>query len=206
MACSTCKHVEIVEPEKSGLQYSLAYGVTTVEGLLGRTYSLKTPLIPKPHTPRGGWGVKLYVYGHANPITGSSASAVFAKCSEFLTLNGFAYTDLDLPASGDTSATISARVTAARAVQTARFQGHDKVRVNADMEGSLLDQVAAPDPEGRTLLARVAERFGLSARGYHRVLRVARTIADLDGAADVRLPHIAEAVSYRLAVGAKSNG
>lgn len=96
MACSTCKHVEIVEPEKSGLQYSLAYGVTTVEGLLGKVYSLKTPLIPKPHTPRGGWGVSLYVYGHANPITGSSASVVFAKCSEFLTLNGFAHTDLDL--------------------------------------------------------------------------------------------------------------
>ncbi len=114
-----------------------------------------------------------------------------------------AYTDLDLPSHGDTSATVAARVTAARNLQTARFQGRDKVRVNADMEGSLLEQVAAPDAEGRALLARVAERFGLSARGYHRVLRVARTIADLDGAADVRLPHIAEAVSYRLAVGAK---
>ncbi len=114
-----------------------------------------------------------------------------------------AYTDLDLPASGDTSAMVGARVSAARAVQTIRFQAHDKVRVNADMEGRLLEQVAAPDLEGRALLARVAERFGLSARGYHRVLRVARTIADLDGAADVRLPHIAEAVSYRLAVGAK---
>lgn len=115
-----------------------------------------------------------------------------------------AYTDLDLPASGDSSATIAARVQAARARQSTRFAQHPATRVNADMEGALLEEVAAPDPEGRALLAKVAERFGLSARGYHRVLRVARTIADLDGAAQVRLPHVAEAVSYRLAVGAKS--
>jgi magnesium chelatase family protein len=115
-----------------------------------------------------------------------------------------AYTDLDLPASGDSSATVAARVQAARSLQTTRFQGSENTRVNADMEGSLLEQVAAPDPEGRALLARVAERFGLSARGYHRVLRVARTIADLDNSSGVRLPHIAEAVSYRLAVGARN--
>jgi magnesium chelatase family protein len=115
-----------------------------------------------------------------------------------------AYTDLDLPSSGDSSATVAARVQAARALQTKRFQGHENTRVNADMEGSLLEQVAAPDPEGRALLAKVAERFGLSARGYHRVLRVARTIADLDASPSVRLPHIAEAVSYRLAVGVKN--
>ena len=115
-----------------------------------------------------------------------------------------AYTDLDLPASGDTSAMVAARVTAARDVQALRFKDHAGMRVNADMEGGLLEEVSAPDPEGRALLAKVAERFGLSARGYHRVLRVARTIADLDGAAQVRLPHVAEAVSYRLAVGAKS--
>ena len=115
-----------------------------------------------------------------------------------------AYTDLDLPPSGDTSAMVAARVSAARAVQARRFEGRANMRVNADMEGALLEEVSAPDPEGRALLARVAERFGLSARGYHRVLRVARTIADLDGATQVRLPHVAEAVSYRLAVGAKS--
>ncbi|TKA94078.1 ATP-binding protein, partial [Cereibacter changlensis] len=66
-------------------------------------------------------------------------------------------------------------------------------------EGALLEAVATPDAEGRTLLARVAERFGLSARGYHRVLRVARTIADLDGSPGVRQPHVAEAVSFRIA-------
>ena len=115
-----------------------------------------------------------------------------------------AYTDLDLPASGDTSAVVAARVQAARNVQRDRFAGHDGVRVNADAEGALLEEVAAPDSEGRAMLAKVAERFGLSARGYHRVLRVARTIADLDGSEGVHRNHIAEAVSYRLAIGSKA--
>ena len=114
-----------------------------------------------------------------------------------------AYTDLDLPASGDTSAEVSARVATARAVQTERFADHPEMRVNADAEGAVLDEIASPDAEGRALLARVAERFGLSARGYHRVLRVARTIADLDGSTGVRQPHIAEAVSFRLASNTK---
>ncbi|TCO73870.1 YifB family Mg chelatase-like AAA ATPase [Rhodovulum euryhalinum] len=112
-----------------------------------------------------------------------------------------AYSDLDLPATGERSATVADRVAAARATQTARFEGHPGVRVNAEAEGALLEQIATPDPEGRALLAKVAERFGLSARGYHRVLRVARTIADLDGAATVARPHVAEAVSFRLSVG-----
>ena len=116
-----------------------------------------------------------------------------------------AFTDLDLPASGDSSAVVAARVQAARVRQVARFSDHPRVRVNADMEGHLLDEVAAPDAEGRALLNRVAERFGLSARGYHRVMRVARTIADLDDAAEVRLPHIAEAVSFRLVAGGKAH-
>jgi magnesium chelatase family protein len=114
-----------------------------------------------------------------------------------------AYTDLDLPPSGDTSATVAARVATARERQAERFKGHATARVNADLEGPLLEEAAAPDPEGKALLARVAERFGLSARGYHRVLRVARTIADLDGSADVRMPHVAEAVSFRLTIATK---
>ena len=112
-----------------------------------------------------------------------------------------AYADLDLPESGDSSAEVAARVAAARDLQAARFEGAEGARVNADAEGRLLEEIATPDAEGRALLARVAERFGLSARGYHRVLRVARTIADLDGSETVRKPHVAEAVSFRLAVG-----
>jgi len=94
---------------------------------------------------------------------------------------------------------IAARVAAGRAVQQARFEG-TPIRVNADLEGAALEEVATPDAEGKELLLKAADRFGLSARGYHRVLRVARTIADLDNADAVRKPHVAEAVGYRLAL------
>lgn len=110
-----------------------------------------------------------------------------------------AFADLDLPATGDSSATIAERVATARDIQVARYDGTD-IRTNAEAEGSALEQVATPDAEGRALLTKVADNFGLSARGYHRVLRVARTVADLDGSPDVRHPHVAEAVSYRLAL------
>ncbi|MCV2871793.1 YifB family Mg chelatase-like AAA ATPase [Defluviimonas sp. WL0050] len=111
-----------------------------------------------------------------------------------------AYTDLDLPDGGEASSAVAERVAAARDRQAARFASHAGIRVNADAEGRLLEEVASPDAEGRDLLARVAERFGLSARGYHRILRVARTIADLGGSEEVRKPHVAEAVSYRLSI------
>ncbi len=113
-----------------------------------------------------------------------------------------AFSDLDLPATGERSAIIAARVAAARAAQARRYAGAFGVRVNADAAGALLDEVAAPDAEGRALLTRVADRFGLTERGYRRVLRVARTIADLAGSHGVRAPHVAEAVSYRLTVAA----
>lgn len=108
------------------------------------------------------------------------------------------FTDLDLPAAGEGSAEVALRVAAARDRQAARFQSLPDVRVNADVEGELLQEVCALDTEGQALLSRAAERFSLSARGYHRVLRVARTIADLDTADRIAAPHLAEALSYRL--------
>ena len=109
-----------------------------------------------------------------------------------------AFSDLDLPATGDTSAEVAARVATARAVQQARFAATPDIRLNADAEGTVLEEIARPDTDSRALISRVADRFGLTARGYHRILRVARTIADLDGSEAMRHPHVAEAVSFRL--------
>ena len=109
--------------------------------------------------------------------------------------------DLSLPPPAEGSAEIAARIAAARARQTARYQDHREagptVRTNADADGELLEAIAAPDTAGRDLLDRAVSQMKLSARGYHRVLRVARTLADLGGVENVGHPHIAEALSYR---------
>ena len=109
-----------------------------------------------------------------------------------------AFADLDAPCSGDSSAEVAVRVAGARARQTARFGPGGPFRTNADVEGQALEEIAPLDAEGRALIARAADRFSLSARGYHRILRVARTIADLDGADTIERPHLAEAIGYRL--------
>lgn len=110
--------------------------------------------------------------------------------------------ELNLPASGDHSADIALRITAARERQSRRFSKyiHDKKppRTNGEAPPALLDQIAAPDADGRALIHKASERLGLTARGYHRILRTARTIADLDDSTKVDITHIAEAISYRL--------
>jgi magnesium chelatase family protein len=105
--------------------------------------------------------------------------------------------DLSLPPPRENSALVAARVAAARAVQRRRYDGVDGVTTNARVDGELLMAVASPDTDGQTLLSQAAERMKFSARGYHRILRVARTLADLDGSERVRRLHIAEAVTYR---------
>src|SRR5579871_4484467 len=108
--------------------------------------------------------------------------------------------DLSLPPPSEGTAAVARRVAAARQRQAQRYAKlpeNRRIRTNAEADGGLLDEVAAPDREGRALLVRAAERLRLSARGYHRVMRVARTLADLEGASIVGRRHIAEALSYR---------
>jgi magnesium chelatase family protein len=104
--------------------------------------------------------------------------------------------DLALPAPREGSAEVAARVADARAMQKARYAGQG-LRSNAEAEGELLDRAAALDAPARALLVEAADRMKLSARGFHRVLRVARTIADLAGADAAARVHVAEALSYR---------
>jgi len=107
--------------------------------------------------------------------------------------------DLVLPAPEEGSAEVRARVTAARMRQHERFKAHGapNLRTNAECAGHLLEKIAQPDDAGLALIRQAAETLKLSARGFHRTLRVARTLADLDGADVVGRIHVAEALSYR---------
>ncbi len=119
----------------------------------------------------------------------------------YIDVPAVASADLALPPPAETSAAIFRRVAAARARQSRRYATlppEQRIRTNAEADGALLDEIATPEPAGLALLQRAAERLRLSARGYHRVLRVARTLADLEGAAAVARHHIAEALSYRM--------
>ena len=107
--------------------------------------------------------------------------------------------DLILPAPAEGSREVAARVARARDIQAERYAALNLagVRTNAQAQGSVLEQVVHADAAGMTLLRDAADAMRLSARSYHRVLRVARTLADLDGADAVGRVHLAEALSYR---------
>lgn len=104
--------------------------------------------------------------------------------------------DLALPPPAEGSAEVAARVEQARRVQTDRLKG-TKMRSNAELDGDALEAHATPDEAGRKLLMQAAEAMRMSARSYTRMLRVARTIADLSGTTEVGRIHVAEALSYR---------
>ncbi|HVZ54898.1 MAG TPA: YifB family Mg chelatase-like AAA ATPase [Pseudolabrys sp.] len=107
--------------------------------------------------------------------------------------------DLILPPPSEGSREVAARVARARDVQAGRYAalGLEHVRTNGQASGPVLEEVARADKAGLALLRDAADQMRLSARGYHRVLRVARTLADLDGAETVGRMHLAEALSYR---------
>lgn len=116
-----------------------------------------------------------------------------------ITVSSVSAADLALSPAKEGTAEVRSRVIWAREKQRARYQslGAHRVSVNADCPPALLDEVAKPDNAGERLLREAAAHFGLSARGYHRTLRLARTLADLDGEEVVRSIHIAEALVLR---------
>ena len=107
------------------------------------------------------------------------------------------FAQLSQMAPGESSETIRARVIAARKMQEERFMDYKGIHCNAQMTERMLHQFAEPDASSMDMLRMAMERLKLSARAYSRILKVARTIADLDGSEQVLLPHIAEAVGYR---------
>jgi magnesium chelatase family protein len=109
--------------------------------------------------------------------------------------------DLIRPGKAETSASVAERVARARDIQRERFErlGFPTVTTNAHCVTALVEEIAVLDPAGLSLLRDASEKLGFSARAYHRVLKVARTLADLDGVDTVGRIHLAEAISYRIA-------
>ncbi len=104
--------------------------------------------------------------------------------------------DLNKEPSKEGSSEVAARVENARNIQLLRYKDHN-IRTNSEADGELLYKVAIPDAKGKAMLDTAYAKMGLSMRGYNRVLRVARTIADMEGAENITQHHIAEALTYR---------
>ena len=107
------------------------------------------------------------------------------------------FDDISSTIPAESSASIRERVIKAREIQTERFRGVKGVHCNAQMTSALLREYAQPDEKGLERLRDAMTRLNMSARAYDRILKVARTIADLAGSTDVKSHHIAEAINYR---------
>ena len=115
-----------------------------------------------------------------------------------------AFQDLDAPALGERTQNIAERVLTAREMQAKRFETYKEITTNADASGQILETCITLARPEKDFLVQVAEKFKFSARAFHRILRVSRTIADLDGSSDIERPHLAEALSFRLMTAVES--
>lgn len=130
---------------------------------------------------------------YLNKISGPLLDRIDIQCE----IQPVSFNELSTLAPGEPSEAIRARVMAARKIQEERYRPHKGIHCNAQMTERLLHTYAQPDTESFDMLRTAMERLKLSARAYSRILKVARTIADLAGSEQVQLPHIAEAVGYR---------
>ena len=130
---------------------------------------------------------------YLNKISGPLLDRIDIQCE----ISPVPFSQLSKMQPGESSADIRKRVIEARAIQTERFKSVKGIHCNAQMTERMIHLYAGPDAEGFKRLRDAMERLSLSARAYSRILKVARTIADLDGSTDVRAEHIGEAISYR---------
>lgn len=130
---------------------------------------------------------------YLNKISGPLMDRIDIQCE----ISAIPFRELSKAAPGEPSAKIRERVIAARAIQTERYKGLKGIHCNAQMTERMIHQYAEPDNDGLELLRKAMERLSLSARAYSRILKVARTIADLAASERVKPMHIAEAIGYR---------
>ena len=149
---------------------------------------LDDPALACPRAPRCGADYQARISG-----------PLLDRIDIYVEVPALAVADMTLPPPREDSATVAGRVAAARQLQADRLAacGAAPLRPNARAGGHLLEAIATCDEPASALLRRAAQQLHLSARGYHRVLRVARTIADLDGSEMIRKPHLAEAIAFR---------
>lgn len=130
---------------------------------------------------------------YMNKISGPLLDRIDIQCE----ISPLPFSDISNAQPGEPSAVIRERVIAARRIQEERFAQHQKVYCNAQMTERMIHQYAEPDQQSLEMLRLAMERLSLSARAYNRILKVARTIADLDKSEKVLSQHIAEAIGYR---------
>ena len=130
---------------------------------------------------------------YMNKISGPLLDRIDIQCE----IQPVPFGDLSKPADGEPSSNIRERVIKARKIQEERYKEYPSIHCNAQMTEKMLHQFAEPDEEGVNLLRSAMSRFNLSARAYTRILKVARTIADLEGQETIQINHLAEAVGYR---------
>ena len=184
------------------LRQPLEDGQVTVSRVSGTvSFPSRFMLVAAMNPCKCGW------YGHPSGRCACSQTAVIKYRSRIsgplmdrmdilLEVPALEYEELRTRAPSESSADIKARVDKAREIQRARFAGTG-ITCNAQMGPRQVREFCALDAAGEALMKKAFDKMGLSARSYDRILRVARTIADLDGSADIRPPHVAEAVQYR---------
>ena len=131
---------------------------------------------------------------YMNKISGPLLDRIDIQCE----IMPVPFEDISKAAPGEPSSAIRERVIKARAIQAERFRPYEGIHCNAQMTERMIHLFAEPDANGMNILRTAMDRFALSARAYSRILKVARTIADLDGSERVEVHHLAEAIGYRM--------